>query len=390
MKHKEILSRAWSILWSYKVLWFFGIILALTTTSFPDRMFEFSGSDSSNQDSTSEGLDIQPGDDIGEEIQKSWSEGWQEMQDGFDEMGREFERLFSDVIPAEIEQTMITLAIVAGCVIFILIILGIIFRYVSESAIVQLVDEYEAKGTQYKIREGFRKGFSRSAWHVFLINLVIDVPIFLAFVILFLIVLSPALLWMTESFVAGIVGTVTAVGLFFLVIFLAIIVGAGISLLKRFIFRQVALVDVGPIEAIKLSFSLVRRNFKDVILMWLIMVGIGLGFALVMIPIGFLLLALSAIIGGALGLSVGGVASFFTTDTQSIIAGVAAGAPVFLLLLISPLAFLSGLKETYFSTTWTLTYREVVTLDALEVEVDADLLADDTGAPPELEDSSQA
>ncbi len=383
MKHKEILSRAWSILWSYKVLWFFGIILALTTTSFPDRMFEFSGSDSSNQDSTSEGLDIQPGDDIGEEIQKSWSEGWQEMQDGFDEMGREFERLFSDVIPAEIEQTMITLAIVAGCVIFILIILGIIFRYVSESAIVQLVDEYEAKGTQYKIREGFRKGFSRSAWHVFLINLVIDVPIFLAFVILFLIVLSPALLWMTESFVAGIVGTVTAVGLFFLVIFLAIIVGAALSLLKRFFYRVCILEGMRVLDAIKEGYRMVRANFKDAIIMWLVLIGISLGFAIALIPVAIVLIVIAFALGSVMGLTVGGVSSIFAGDVQSLVAGLVAGVPVFFIFIVAPLAFLSGLKETYVSTSWTLAYREIRALENLDLEIEAD------EAFPELDDSSQ-
>ncbi len=380
MKHKEILSRSWKILWSYKVLWVFGIILALTTSSSTDNLFR---GGNSGQDNT------QSNQDFNWESGEDFEEG---INEWFEEMESDIEEMIGDgwQMPADWENVAITVAIVAGCVIFILIILSIVFRYVSETALIKLVDENEQTGTKRKVRAGFRLGFSRQAWRMFLADVVVTLPTILAFLLLFAIAIAPFFLWMTENVPVAIIGTVAGVGFFFLLIFLAIIVGAGISLLKRFIFRQVALVDVGPIEAIKLSFSLVRRNFKDVILMWLIMVGIGLGFALVMIPIGFLLLALSAIIGGALGLSVGGVASFFTTDTQSIIAGVAAGAPVFLLLLISPLAFLSGLKETYFSTTWTLTYREVVTLDALEVEVDADLLADDTGAPPELEDSSQA
>jgi hypothetical protein len=32
MDHTKILKRAWHILWSYRVLWIFGIILALTAT----------------------------------------------------------------------------------------------------------------------------------------------------------------------------------------------------------------------------------------------------------------------------------------------------------------------------------------------------------------------
>ena len=31
MNHIQILKRAWTILWSYKTLWVFGILFALTT-----------------------------------------------------------------------------------------------------------------------------------------------------------------------------------------------------------------------------------------------------------------------------------------------------------------------------------------------------------------------
>jgi hypothetical protein len=41
-----------------------------------------------------------------------------------------------------------------------------------------------------------------------------------------------------------------------------------------------------------------------------------------------------------------------------IVAGVAAGV-LFILVLAVPLTFLDGLKETFLSSTWTLTYREL-------------------------------
>ncbi len=377
MKHKEILSRAWGILWSYKVLWVFGIILALTTSSFPDRMWQSNGSGSSQESGDSQ---FQPGDDLGEEFQQ----GWQEMQNGFDEMGRELEKFFKNEISQEVGQTVVTLAVVGGCVIALLIILGIILRYVSESAIVQLVDEYEATETKSGVRQGFRKGFSRSAWQVFLINLVIDVPVFLAFVLLFLIVLSPSLLWFTENTVAGIIGTVAAVGLFFLVVFLAILVSAALSLLKRFFYRVCVLEGLGPIDAIKEGYQMVRANFKDAIIMWLILIGISIGFSIAMIPVALLLVVIALVIGSLLGLTVGGVSSIFAGDMQSLVAGLVAGVPIFLLFFIVPLGFLSGLKETYVSTSWTLAYREIKTLHNLDLEFDAD------EAPPELDDGSQA
>ena len=376
MKHKEILTRAWSILWSYKVLWVFGIILALTTSSFPDQMWQNNGSSSGSE---SGDIQFQPGDDWGEEFQR----GWEEMQNGFDEMGRELDKLFNEVIPQEIGQTVVTLAIVAGCVLVLLIILGIILRYVSESAIVQLVDEYETSDTKYSIRQGFRKGFSRSAWQVFLINLVIDVPVFLAFVILFLIALSPALLWLIENPAASIVGTVAAIGLFFVVVFLAIIVAAALSVLKRFFYRVCILEGSGVFDAIKEGYRIVRANFKDAVIMWLILIGIGLGFSIALIPEAFLLVLIAALIGRVMGLTVGGVSSIFAGDIQSLVAGLVAGVPIFILFIIAPLAFLSGLKETYISTSWTLSYREIRALENLDLEIEVD------EEIPELDESPQ-
>ena len=34
MSHKNVLKRAWEILWQYKALWVFGLVLALTTASY--------------------------------------------------------------------------------------------------------------------------------------------------------------------------------------------------------------------------------------------------------------------------------------------------------------------------------------------------------------------
>lgn len=392
MKHKEILSRAWKILWSYKVLWVFGIILALTTSSGPDRMFNNNNSstDGSNagQGSTEE-FNWQPGDNF----QEKFSE-WVE------EAVNSGNQVFGEIFPtlADWGMTVITIGILVGCLLLILAIIGWVLRYLSETALIKLVDEYEEQGTKHKIRQGFRIGFSRRAWRMFLANLAITLPTIVAFILLFGIAIAPFLLWMTENTALGIIGTVAGVGLFFLFIFLAIVVGAALSLLKRFIFRAVALDDLGPIEAIQRGYQIVRKNLKDVGLMWLIMVGIGLGFALLLIPIAFLLLALAAVVGGALGLSVGGITSLFATDTQSIIAGAVAGAPIFIVLMIAPLAFLSGLKETYISTAWTLVFREVLVLDALELEAEAivdvdaarETAVEADEAAPELDDSSHA
>jgi hypothetical protein len=196
--------------------------------------------------------------------------------------------------------------------------------------------------------------------------LVINLPAFILFVIVLALVLSPALLWLTDVTALGVIGTVATVGLFFVYVFLAIIVAAALSLFKHFFRRKSALQDLGPVEAIKAGFGLVKANLKDVLLTWLVMVGIQIGYAIAMIPVVFLLLAVAAVSGGLLGVTVGGLSSMFAGDLQAIIAGVIAGVPIFLLLLVAPLVFLGGLKETYVSSAWTLAYREALALEALE------------------------
>lgn len=48
-----------------------------------------------------------------------------------------------------------------------------------------------------------------------------------------------------------------------------------------------------------------------------------------------------------------------------------AGVPIFFLLLAAPLAFLSGLKETYIPSSWTSAYRELQALGSLDLEFEA-------------------
>jgi hypothetical protein len=354
MNHKDILTRAWKLLWNYKVLWVFGIILALTTSSGGDRMWQ-SSNNSRNGDNQSESTP---------------SEG--EFKEFFEDFEQNFEKEFSNVIPAEVSTAVITISILVGCVILFLIITSVILRYISETALIKLVDEYEITGEKRTWKEGFKIGWSRTAWKLFLIDLAIGVPIFLGFVLLLALIAAPNFLWMTDNMAAGIFGSAISMGLFVGLIFLVIIVAAGLSLLTHFFRRVCALEDFGVRASIRSGFQLVRRNIKDVGLMWLIMIGVNLGFGIALIPIVFLLVITAGIIGGLLGLTAGGLTSLFASGEVPIIVGAIVGSPIFLLILIAPLAFIGGLKETFVSNTWTLTYRELQILESLSPEIEAE------------------
>ena len=216
-------------------------------------------------------------------------------------------------------------------------------------------------------------GWSRTALRLFLINLLISLPAVIVFILLFLLAAAPLLLWLTERTPIGIIGTVSSSGLFVLLIFLAILVGAVIGLLRRFFWRACALEDLGVIDSIRQGWGLVRNHLKDVGVMWLIMVGVRIGWAIALIasaiilfPAILLLIAIGGVVGGLPALLVGGLASLFLEEPAPWILGGVIGFPIFILVVSAPWVFLSGLMEVFKSSTWTLTYRELRALEGIE------------------------
>jgi len=350
MDHLKVLKRAWETTWRYRALWVFGIILALTTAG---GGFNSGGGGGGGDGRFQYKLN---GEDL-------------------------FDLQMGEMFPPEIVSALIAIGIGLACVIFILIIAAAVARYVAETALIRMVDDYEETGEQCSVRHGFRMGWSRTAWRLFLIKLLIGLPVTLAFILLFLLVLALGLLSglvvMKNSVVAGVIGIVAAVGLFFMLIFLAIVVGAVLSLLRKFFWRACALEELGVIESIRQGFDVVRQYLKDVVIMWLIMIGVHIGWTIaviamtiVLLPAIILLIIVGGVLGGLPALLVGGLASLFLEGAVPwILAGVI-GIPIFILVVAVPWLFLGGLMEVFKSSVWTLTYRELRALEDMRPELD--------------------
>jgi len=344
LNHMSILKRAWRILWSYRVLWVFGIILALTTgggsSGGSNGVARFSGN--------------------GEGVFRYESPA--DIQRELGEMSEGLGELFEQISTEGIAPTRI-IALGAGlaCLGLLVIVAFTIARYVAENALIKLVDGFETTGEQRSVKEGFRMGWSRAAFRQWLIKLVITLPIVVVVILAIALSLAPLLAWTANSRIVGIFGTVAAIGLFFLVILATIVIGTIAGLVEKLAFRAASLEDLGVFPSIGRGFQLLRENLKDVGLMWLIMFGIGLAFTVLMIPVVLLTLAIAGVAGGLLFLSVSGVAGL------RIIGGII-GFFVFLLLLIVPLIFIGGLYEVYKSSIWTLCYRELTALASLADE----------------------
>ena len=352
MDHIGVVKRAWEITWRYRALWIFGIILALTTASAGSGGGGGQGSGSWNgfQYNVDE---IEDFSGLREELRRDFGQGIEELVEAFERT--------PEVIAGPIAITAICLA----CVAVILSVVGAIARWVAEAALILMVDAYEETGDKRTVRQGFRMGWSRTAWRLFLINLLIKVPLMLALILVFLLALSPGLLWLTKNVAVGVVGTVAAVGLFFLAVFVAIIVGIVLPLLMRFFRRACALEELGVIDSIRSGYLTVKNNLKDIAIMWLIMLGLGVAWLIVMIPIMILVAVAALAIAAVPALGVSWLAGLAWGVAAQWIAGIVAGILIFALIIAVPGLFLSGLVEVFKSSVWTLTYRDVRAIEAL-------------------------
>lgn len=382
MNHINILKRAWQILWGYKALWLFGVLLALTTTSWQSATWA-----QRDRSQIEEGAGVQlivndeltiwlPGEGLivdltnvgGLSVKFKSGEAWQEMED--------LRELVGEIVPSQFVSAVITILIFAIALIAFLYILGQLAQYVAEVAIIYMVGNYQRTGDRLTIRQGLRVGWSRNAWKLFLIDLTIVLPVFLGLVLLFLLVLTPLLLWMVEDTTLGVIGTLTSVGLFFPLVVLILVVAALITVLLRFFHRACVLEELGVRASIAQGFYLVRSHWTDVIVMWLIMFGLGIAWIMALVPLGLILIPLIVVmivVGVAVGalpaLLTVAIANLFIQGVVPWILGVLVGLPFFILIVASPLIFLSGLWHTYRSSAWTLTYYELRGLEVPQPEI---------------------
>ncbi len=374
MDYGRIIKRALEMGWRYRALWLFGVILALTTTNGfywatglnLDEDWNRAGARipiKVDEDTTfylpGEGLAIDLTDPGGISIQFD-EEEWAEL-----------EELFTEVIPHDFWVLVIAVGVLLAGV----ILGGLIARYVAEAALIRMVSDAEGTGEAPGVRRGLRLGFSRSAGRLFLIDLLINLPLTVAVILLFLLALAPLLLWTSGSTAAGIVGTTFTAGLVFLAILLSFAVGLVLSPLVQVIRRACAVEGLGVIASIRRGFAVARGHLKETAIVWFIWIGIRLAWMFAMVPVFVVLLPVTllfivagALLGAVSAVLVGGLLSLWVESAVAWIVGAVVGLPVLILVMIAPMLFLGGLVEVVKSSLWTLAYRELRALERVERE----------------------
>ena len=364
----KILKRSWYILWSYRALWVFGLILALAAGSASSQ-----GSNNSRyEQSSGETTQLTP----------------QSVQQAFRDFRLEINKLFEQGIPeADITgQALTTFLWVIGAFVLVMMVVGIVMavaRYVSETAIIRMVDEYEASGNKLTVRQGFRIGWSRTAWRLFLINLIVNLPAIALVLVLLITGIGVYFAWVNGTANFAAFSTVATIVLAFITIFVVVILSIVLNLLRNFFWRVSVLEDTGVRESLQRGFAFVLENWKSVGLMWLVMIGLGIVWAvasiiliIVTIPLVIVTAVVAVLVAAIPFLLFVGVFSTFLSGALPWIAGGLFVAPLFFPLAFSPWLLLGSWQAVYTSTVWTLTYREIKALPTILSEPEVQPVGD--------------
>ncbi len=361
----KILKRAWHILWNYKVLWIFGILLALTAGSggrvSSGTNYQFSGNDWNNYNP-----DFQPGP------------MWEEFNTWYEQ---DIVPLFQ--YPAQHVSTFIWIGVALLVFILIVAVITSLIRYPSEAAILRMVDNYEQTGEKVGFKQGWKLGWSRRAFRMWVIDLIISLPaiLFVALIIGLGVLFFASVVNGTNSMAAA--GSIAAIGCTFLFVFVFIILMVFLGLLRQFFIRKAALEETTVGDSFRQGWAMFKRNWKSAALMWLVMLGIGIGVGIagmilvfLLIPVFIILLIPAVIVAAIPGLIAFGISSLFVGGILAWIIGIIVGLPFFLLVLSAPLTLISGWYLVFESNVWTLTYREMKALESLQPAADVEVPAE--------------
>lgn len=301
MDYVDILKRAWRVTWGHKTLWVLGLFAGGYSTGSGGgglRGYSF------DTGSTPEG-----------------PEGYIEAA-------------------AEWMQANIELVVVAAIA---LVILGVIMWVLSIAAtggLVRLVDDLE-RGHWSGAARGWGAGFA--VWgRVFLVGLILVVPVVIVLggIALLGVVFAVGAARGGEETVAGAI--IGMCGLIALLVPLVLVAGFIVGVLHLLAIRFAVLFDMPATGAIGAAWRSFRGRFKDVLLMWLVMFGVGIAYGFAMAFVAVVLFVPAVLVGlaGGIGPAVG------------------LGAIGGLVMLVPSAAY-----GTFASSAWTVFFRRLAGLE---------------------------
>jgi hypothetical protein len=263
---------------------------------------------------------------------------------------------FIPALPANFWQTAGVIILALLCLFLCLFLLSIIVRFVSRGALIGLVQELEANTTTPTVRRGFSIGGGRF-WQLLGIGLTINLPLTFFTIALLLLAALPVLASVIAMINAGRTpeqvggalagGILSSVALLCCAVIFLWVVGVVVRPFYEFFQRECVLQKRGVFDSIREGYRLVRANLGKITGLYLLVIGIRMGFSFLMVMAGLFLFAIALAAGVAAGYAAQAIG-------PGILIGVIVALPVFLVLL-----FVDGLFHTLESTMWTEGYLAV-------------------------------
>jgi hypothetical protein len=126
----------------------------------------------------------------------------------------------------------------------------------------------------------------------------------------------------------------------------------------EFFIRACVIARRGTLDAIREGYRLARANLGNTVILYVLIIAIGIGFGLLMIPVALILIGIPVGIGFAIGAAA-------NSALPGVVAGVIIGIPMVLILL-----FISGLFQAFESTLWTEGYLAMTAPPAVPTVVE--------------------
>ncbi len=354
----KFLKRALQIVWHYKVLWIFGFLLVLSGGAGSSGSSSIGGNGSGYRWSAEDQFNNRGID--GFEQYFPHGQYSPQMEDWVAE----------NVAPlfATEAKAIATVFIFVGIVFAICIVFGLLaalVRYPTETAVMRMVDAHEQTGSKLRFKEGWRLGWNRRAWRIFLVDLLIGTPAF--GIVLLLVGGLGAYFFANRENIEGAMNV--GVGIWIAVVVILMLTLAlvmlVVSLVRQFIVRKAAFEELSVGDSFRQGWAMFKLNWKHAALMWLIMIGVGIGVgiamvlaALILIP-AYIILAIPGAIAAAIPGAIGfGITSLFAGEVLPWIIGALVAMPFFFLVVFSPIYLISGAYAVFDSAVWTLFYRQ--------------------------------
>ena len=248
---------------------------------------------------------------------------------------------------------ILSLVALACGLFLILIVVATVLRYTLQAGVYRSLHALASAGATPTVRKGFREGWNRRTWRLFLQDLLVGIPLALAGFLALALALSPLLLLLADNGAAKAIGIATSVGLVLFWVLLLIVTAAVVGVLSQLWWRAAAVGDENTVGAIRTGWRLARHNLGDVAVMWLLMLGVGLLWGLLMIPVVLVLVVVTGLVAGGPGV-------LLYQATNSLIPALLWGVPVGLVLFVLPLVFLSGLYLVFQASVWNQVYEQLV------------------------------